>query len=286
MPSPLDIFLLLSASVYLPRPMGRKRAKEPMNGRPSTSKAAEKVAQKREIAAKYRLRPEVREKQRLRMAEKRAAEKARRRQWDPPKVTMTRCRRTGFTKPEHLSNLLPPAPCVSASPPSLGDIRVASLTPAEHCALMALAGMSEEQVRDTILSRAESLSCDSSVVAVQREPMDKPFVTEPHWYPRRLPPYVTPETQQQKKMRREVGKVGPLTAVQLAQIYAYELGSYSRERAKHMKDLKVKHKTGPFLSSGRWERICSWRDSQLEYETDWDNDARQEITEVQWNTAE
>ncbi|KAJ7762069.1 hypothetical protein DFH07DRAFT_771348 [Mycena maculata] len=48
---------------------------------PTSLTAAER---RRQRAAEYNRRPEVREKQRIRMAERRAAVKAKRRQWDPP----------------------------------------------------------------------------------------------------------------------------------------------------------------------------------------------------------
>ncbi|KAJ6494478.1 hypothetical protein C8R45DRAFT_927657 [Mycena sanguinolenta] len=99
----------------------------------------------------------------------------------------------------------------------------------------------------------------------------------------RLPSYIAPETPLQKKMRRELGKIGPLTPVQIAQITAYQLGSPSANRAKHMKDLKVKLETAPFLSLARWERIRSWQETHLEYDTEWDEDVRRDLVNMQQN---
>ncbi|KAF7334790.1 hypothetical protein MSAN_02365600 [Mycena sanguinolenta] len=279
--------------------MGRKGAQ----GSPVGTASPERAARKREIAARYRSRPEVREKQRLRMAEK----TARRRQWDPPpKATraLGQSAASSSTPPpvERSAASPDPSPSTPSIPAECGDrTDVSSLTPAEQIALTVLAGMAQVRTEETVTPsmirsspeppdhvhlRAESPSRDSSVAAVRNEPMNHPTSDAEYWIEHRnkpLPPYITPETAFQKKMRRELGTVGPLTPVQMAQIQAYRLGPRSANLAKHMKDLKVKLKSAPFLSLARWEGIRSWLDNHLEYDTEWDEDVRRDLADMQQN---
>ncbi|KAF7373655.1 hypothetical protein MSAN_00576300 [Mycena sanguinolenta] len=270
--------------------MGRKRGKE------RTEMSEERAAKKRELAAKYRSRPEVREKQRLRMAEKREATRARRRQWDPPKVVKVSGRSYRTTAPP-LSLPLPlsASPELPAEPVDIGADGL-SLTPAEQFALTVLAGMAEghSTQADTSLTmqsrdsphppdiRAESPSRGSSVAAVHREPINHERDQVHRWIRGPLPRYLAPETALQKKMRLELGRFGPLTPVQSAQYEAYQLGPQSRKAAEKMK-LKMKLKCAPFLSFARWESIRAWREEHLEYDMDWDEDVRAELAEVWQN---
>ncbi|KAJ7858219.1 hypothetical protein B0H14DRAFT_2577839 [Mycena olivaceomarginata] len=209
--------------------------------------------------AKYRMKPEVREKNKLRMAEKRAVAKLRRWKWDPPKAAKNNSE--------------------------------ALLTPAEHLALAVLTGMRQNensipaeppvsdaespvQLRsvppkplesDLIGDREESPTRGSSVAAVLEHPILEPapcdiWVTKRH---KPLPRYVTPETPLQKQMRRELGAIGPLTPVQVAQIKTVKLARPSRRFHEEAEPSDL-NRGAPFLSSARQEHI-HW-DSPVEGE--------------------
>ncbi|KAJ6479855.1 hypothetical protein C8R45DRAFT_1156099 [Mycena sanguinolenta] len=227
------------------------------------------------------------------MAERRAATKAQRRQWDPPKIAKVakaaeQSYRTGDS----------------------GDTQADALTAAEHFALTVLAGMAQERTRgpgvtpsitqsrlkrdrcssDPPSMRAESPSRGSSVAAVRRGSIDHPIEQYYHWINEPLPGYLAPETALQKTMRLELGKFGPLTPVQSAQFEAHRLGPYARKYVNRMKNIRVKHTSASFLSRARWESIRSWRDDHSEYDLDWDQDVRQEVAELRnitdmWNES-
>ncbi|KAJ7886564.1 hypothetical protein B0H14DRAFT_2563243 [Mycena olivaceomarginata] len=240
-----------------------------------------------------------------------AAAKARRRQWDPPKITKAtkqsdRCS-TASPSPSALPSPSPPSPSL---PPAsvLGEAsaETAFLTPAEHFALNVLAGMAQardnvepDMVSTTTIqfsapvdprdcadislrwlypSLAESLSHESSALGVQDEPIEHPTEQRYHWLSKPFPRYLAPETALQKRMRLELGKFGPLTPVQSAQFEAYRLGPHASSTWAHKrKTLRVKPKTGPLLSRSRWESICSWREGHQEYDTDWDEEPQQNL---------
>jgi hypothetical protein len=126
---------------------------------------------------------------------------------------------------------------------------------------------------DLIGDREESPTRGSSVAAVQEHPILEPapcdiWVTKRH---KPLPRYVTPETPLQKRMRRELGAIGPLTPVQVAQIKTVKLARPSRrfhEEAEPF-DLNRGIRT-PFLSSARREHIREWMMNLQECRIDWD----------------
>ncbi|KAJ6510909.1 hypothetical protein C8R45DRAFT_1162124 [Mycena sanguinolenta] len=223
-------------------------------------------------------RPEVREKQRIRMAEKRQVMKARRRQWDPPKVPKVG-RQIG-RRSHRMPSPLPTSP-VDQLP---ADV---SLTSAEHLALTVLAGMAGgHSIGSTplsIQSRCSSVPPDtsSSAAAVREEQIHHQVVGQLYqWIKHPLPRYLAPETALQNKMRLELGKFGPLTPVQSAQFEAYRLGTYASRYVKKLKTIKEKLKSAPFLSRTRWESIRAWRKDHQEYDTDWDEEVRQELAEL------
>ncbi|KAJ7315503.1 hypothetical protein DFH08DRAFT_820434 [Mycena albidolilacea] len=91
-----------------------------------------------------------------------------------------------------------------------------------------------------------------------------------------LPDFIAPETPLQKKMRRELGEIGPLTAIQQAQINAYRL----RHQSRYYKEEDPPLETAPScLSTARWQRICDWRHGLSDFDTDWDAPVRQELEE-------
>ncbi|KAJ7312217.1 hypothetical protein DFH08DRAFT_822255 [Mycena albidolilacea] len=236
----------------------------------------------READAKYRIcnftfrKPEVREKNKLRMAEKRASAKLRRRKWDPPKPAKNNSE--------------------------------ASLTPAENLALAVLTGMlhneneiparpldldaeSPVQLRrvkfhchrdlgsDFIGDREESPTRGSSVAAVQEHPILVPppcdlWVTKRH---KPLPGYVTGETPLQKQMRRELGMIGLLTPVEVAQIKTVKLAQPSQR--SHEEDGRFDVTPGirtPFLSSACRESIRQWMVNLPGSGADWDSSGQGE----------
>ncbi|KAJ7792840.1 hypothetical protein B0H14DRAFT_3498761 [Mycena olivaceomarginata] len=270
---------------------------------PQTSRT-EQAEKRRQHAAEYRQRPERREKQRLLMAERRAAVKAARRRWDPPKVPKTK-------KPK-APPPLPTAPSTSSNHetqlPNCGDEAetIASITPAERFALGVLAELErgEEPVAPGLLDTTACIDIDtdgttdddmqmrhpspsqaSSVAAVLKEPVQPPN-EQPDWITRRhrpLPAYVTPETPLQKKMRRELGTVGPLTPIQVVQIKAFKL----RRPSKYHEDEEEENAVAPapdlgplsYLSTARRQSIREWRRQLKTFDMVWDAPVRREFAE-------
>ncbi|KAJ6621982.1 hypothetical protein B0H10DRAFT_2015516 [Mycena sp. CBHHK59/15] len=286
-------------------------------------------AKRREWVGQYRKRPEVLEKHRNNMAERRAAVQALRRQWDPPKKL----------KPVVHESEAPNIPDTSrtqhdASPDSdSSNNDIVSLTSAERFAIAVLSGMVEahtveDQVGehisaltlkygpspasplptdsrgvgeryansdsiDSVLELAMQLnSCsnltsrhspsrESSVVGVNEEAINKPKEQpeSPWWMPgdSGMPAYASPATPAQKKIRRELGVIGPLTPVQQAQVMASMLAnppSTQGSDGEIADTIRV-----PWLSTARWERVWKWR-REIEHDTDWDTAARRAFAEA------
>ncbi|KAJ7926304.1 hypothetical protein B0H13DRAFT_2313632 [Mycena leptocephala] len=100
----------------------------------SGSTIEDKAERRWQSAAEYRQRPEVRERQRVLMAERRAAVKARRHQWDPPKNMTPKKLKKTMSVMHHETQIpliSPPVP-----PPD-----IASLTDTEHFAIGVLIDM-------------------------------------------------------------------------------------------------------------------------------------------------
>ncbi|KAF8180928.1 hypothetical protein K438DRAFT_1841487, partial [Mycena galopus ATCC 62051] len=230
----------------------------------SKQKRRERDRQRREQAG-------VREKQRIIMAERRAAVKARRRQWDPP-------------KPAPSENQLPPDAVNFQLHNVVSDVATRiPLTPAEQFALGVLSEMaagremgSRTHARHTDGDRsvvsAGTLSYGSvgsrergsskSIQAVFFEPRTKRYPTGAFVY-RMLPPYVCPPTPLQKRMWYELGQVGPLTAVQELQMMVMNLANPIGE--DDYSDIETPDDPGPYLSSERRKTIRGWR-QHPEYE--------------------
>jgi hypothetical protein len=87
-----------------------------------------------------------------------------------------------------------------------------------------------------------------------------------------------PETPLQKRMRRELGTIGPLTPVQVAQIKTVKLARPSRRYHEEDEQFDlIPAITTPVLSSARRERICEWMGNLQEFGTDWDSSVRREL---------
>ncbi|KAJ7863780.1 hypothetical protein B0H14DRAFT_2574720 [Mycena olivaceomarginata] len=138
----LDVQVAVDAS-FVPSSTSTQRSLGTM-ARPKRPKRKEQVPalssaeRRRKADTKYRVKPEVREKNRHRMAEKRAAVKMRRRQWDPPKPAKDDA-----------------------------DDAEGSLTPAEHVALAVLTGMRHNQNSDPATLLDSDSDIESSAVPEQ-----------------------------------------------------------------------------------------------------------------------
>ncbi|KAK7028436.1 hypothetical protein R3P38DRAFT_2936560 [Favolaschia claudopus] len=251
----------------------RKPRATKTSGTSTESRLDSDAATKRlERARLYRNRPEVRERQRILMANRRAEIKARRRQWDKPQQP-----RDATPLPEDSST--------DAEADNLdSDHDSPALTPAEMIALEALTDLAVTvQLRkipaktiDNSTLREETPSISSSTAAVEDLRISRPkYPQDVHpWIMNRqrpLPGYVATETALQKKMRRELGIVGPLTPTQVAQIKAYRLRNRSRGHVDVEAVLDAT--TAPALSVRRWESIRTWLTDLGDFE-DWDFEER------------
>lgn len=134
-------------------------------------------------------------------------------------------------------------------------------------------------------SSVPSPSAHSSVAAVEAVPVRgyKPavdiFVDEA------MPPYASPATPAQRRMRRDLGWFGPLSAIQQFQLRATRLAaSVSESEAESW--LGKNPDPGPITKSSisllgveRWDRIHYWRYNNEKYD-DWDKKARREYAEA------
>ncbi|KAJ7763847.1 hypothetical protein B0H16DRAFT_1455096 [Mycena metata] len=248
----------------------------------------DKREKQRQWAAEYRKRPQNVEKQRLLMAKRRAAVKAKRQQWDPPKKAR---------QPEA------PASASSAVPDDQPDNRaidsgtpLISLTAPERFALETLLKLSQpapslteatrtpeapeilddedrpvesgivpegREVLDHGDDSSELLSFHSSLEAVNKEPIHRRLGDWENVFAKELPFYARPASSAQKKIQRELGVIGPLTGTQQMQITAAALGDPFDGNLPEL-DVVVE----PSLSQQRWDRILEWRDT--EFDNSWD----------------
>ncbi|KAJ7686447.1 hypothetical protein B0H14DRAFT_2654295 [Mycena olivaceomarginata] len=239
-----------------------------------------------------------------------AAQKARRRQWDKPK-------KPPREKLKPVTEQSPPPPPFSLSPNSptgtLTPKEARLLTSAEHFAVNVLLGMAADGPDDDLVFSApfarysqcpddptlrvegyimtlevtpslysgSTPSPSSSVMEVDDEPIRLPKLDEDTWLERGgFYRYMfSPATRTQKHVQRELGLLGPLTPVQVAQFrmleITYELSDGTEE------ELEVPAPVGPFLSSVRWENIRSWRSQIEEDEGDWDVELRFRIASAE-----
>jgi hypothetical protein len=77
-------------------------------------------------------------------------------------------------------------------------------------------------------------------------------------------------------MRRELGTVGPLTPIQVVQIKAFKL---RRPSKYHEEEEPATPRSGPFLSTARWESIREWKRQLTTFDKAWDAPVRQEFAE-------
>jgi hypothetical protein len=112
---------------------------------------------------------------------------------------------------------------------------------------------------------------------VDDEPIRRPQLDEETWLDEGwvLPEYVSLATKTQKRVQRQLGLLGPLTPVQVAQFRMLQITHELSDGTD-----KVPTPVGPFLSSARWESIRRWRSQTEEYEGDWDVEARHSFTET------
>ncbi|KAJ7839390.1 hypothetical protein B0H14DRAFT_3869781 [Mycena olivaceomarginata] len=234
----------------------RLTADQPRRGRNGRKRIAD---------AKYHSKPEIQEGREFGWLRDVLPEKARRRRWDKPKKPTNALRSTVL-------------------------LGMAADVPDDDLVFSAL---STSQGPDDPTSRAEfdtatnavvpslysgsTPSPLSSVAAVDDKPIRRPKLDEETWLEEGwvLPEYVSPATKTQKRVQRELGLLGPLTPVQVAQFrmlqITHELSDGTDE---------VPTPVGPFLSSARWESIRSWRSQTEEYEGDWDVEARRSFAET------
>ncbi|KAJ7862582.1 hypothetical protein B0H14DRAFT_2575249 [Mycena olivaceomarginata] len=207
--------------------MSKHKKQASPNAKPQPT--PESKEKKRQQQARYRAKPEVRQKQLALMAERRAAIKARRRQWDPPRKN---------PPPAAPSPSLLASPSSQSQSPALADADLEpddhTLTPAEDLALCVLMDMATARngharpvpTADTLSDISDgyckcslysrSASPESSVQAV----LEHPVVIKPDdvglYRKEQFPPYASPPTSLQKKTRREIGYFGPITGIQHA----------------------------------------------------------------------
>ncbi|KAK7022546.1 hypothetical protein R3P38DRAFT_3271264 [Favolaschia claudopus] len=254
--------------------MGRKR-----KPRTDSTPESDAGAKRRQRSALYRKRPEVLERQRILMANRRANIKERRRQWDPPEPS------TPTPEPVEVetASQTSESDAASQTPDPGNSAAVLGLTLAELTALDALTELAgrcgtRDQTADwtdTSHFCEDTASLASSLLAVQETPIDPPefpqgiFIQRTRRGP--LPRYITQETVFQKKMRRELGKVGPLTPIQVAQITAHKL-RYRRRALDRVEEFDreiADATTLGVLSIRRWHRIRSWQEELGDFE-EWD----------------
>ncbi|KAJ6476813.1 hypothetical protein C8R45DRAFT_934471 [Mycena sanguinolenta] len=281
----------------MPGPHERKRPPDRSKNHKRSPDAKEK---RRQRDAKRRQIPGVLEKQRMLMAERRAAVKARRRQWDPPK------------HPRKTSQLTSPLPLDADIGPSPAELDVEpvtardELTSAEQFALSVLSEMAAARsepvfgpvpppvrypawdpsasdsygISDTQSSvLSSSVSFGSSIKSVYNESIWR-FVARWSYSDKPLPPYVNQPTLVQKKIWRDLGKIGPLNFVQQQQLIITKLWepmtALEWEQADELPPVPV---MAPQLSSQRRKTILKWR-RQPDYDTTWDETAQREFAEA------
>ncbi|KAF8146483.1 hypothetical protein K438DRAFT_1869262 [Mycena galopus ATCC 62051] len=267
----------------------RKRKKEPDAPKPRKPRSTVSKEKRRERDRKHRMEEGVREKQRIIMAERRAAVKARRRQWDPPKHAPSENQphppspvASIQSVPSHLDDGVPDAASFQLDNGVSDAATRIPLTLAEQCALGVLSEMAAVRQMDIsidprhtdgdrsvvsvgTLSYGSVASRDrgsKSIQAVFFQPMTKRYPTGAFVY-HMLPPYVCPPTPLQKRMWYELGQVGPLTAVQELQMMVMNLANPIGD---DYSDIETPDDPAPYLSSERRKTIRVWR-QHPEYET-------------------
>ncbi|KAJ6456984.1 hypothetical protein C8R45DRAFT_1110764 [Mycena sanguinolenta] len=268
----------------MPGPHERKR---PPDGSKNHKRSPDAKEKRRQRDAKRRQIPGVLEKQRLLMAERRAAVKARRRQWDPPKNP--RKKTSQLTSPLPLDADIGPSPAeLDVEPVTARD----ELTSAEQFALSVLSEMAAAR-SESVLGHEDRQFGPTTGQVPSLGSLCERFL----WYFRHtifgafklgilrifnqpLPPYVNQPTPVQKKIWRDLGKIGPLNFVQQQQLIVTKLWEpmtvLEWEQADELPPVPV---VAPQLSSQRRKTILKWR-RQPDYDTTWDETAQREFAEA------
>ncbi|KAJ6457564.1 hypothetical protein C8R47DRAFT_1247123 [Mycena vitilis] len=236
-----------------PKPPANKATKDAEEFSPSIPED-EKARRHRKAQAKYRAKnPEIREKQRIYAAQRRASVKAKRRRWDGPKHTRTRSAEPepqveddsvpdgySFQDPRARSDLQGGADQERdiSEMPVMGT--TGSPTPDECLAATALAELAEGEgegvihgpenqagSRDSVLERAMQLSSVESSLMAPYFPPNYALGETPMAVAARageLPAGVTPLSRLQG-LKLHYGHMVELSPVQSAQIYVAELNT-------------------------------------------------------------
>ncbi|KAF7357141.1 hypothetical protein MSAN_01308600 [Mycena sanguinolenta] len=276
---------------------GQHKRDKPLDGVKKHTRSSDAKEKRRQRDAKRRQTPGVLEKQRLLMAERRAAVKARRRQWDPPKQTKKMTRRILFPPPSaHADVDMDLEPVIASDTLTLAEQFALGVLsemvaaragpvfgpvppPVRYAAWDPTASNSDGASDTRSLAYSSPLSLGSSVQAVHNEPIWK-FFAYGTYSDRPLPPYVTQPNSLQKKIWRDLGKIGPLNFIQQQQLKVTKLADSMTKcewrEADHLPSVGV---MAPHLGSGKRKRIRLWR-RQLEYDISWDEIARREFAEA------
>ncbi|KAJ7728065.1 hypothetical protein B0H16DRAFT_1470654 [Mycena metata] len=261
----------------------------------------DKRAKRRQWAAEHRKRPEVLEKQRLLMAQRRATVKAKRRQWDPPKTV------TEPARPHSVSSASSAGPDHQPDDHPIGvDAPNILLTESEQFALHTLLELARTTPRMGEDARTSDLdnedrsadsgidlplgwgsvdsssepvqSLHSSVEAVEKEPIDRRPGDWENAFAKELPFYARPANSVQRKTQRELGVIGPLTGTQQMQILAAALGNPFDGNALELEHTEPERIPEPALSRQRRDRILEWRETR--FENDWDVASQRSFAEA------
>ncbi|KAJ7821742.1 hypothetical protein B0H14DRAFT_2598988 [Mycena olivaceomarginata] len=261
--------------------MSKHKKQVKANPKPQRTPEAKEKARQRQ--ARYRAKPEVRQKQLALMAERRLAG-----------VNGIHPVKTPLDVPSPSLS-----PSLSPQYPALDDNAEPddhTLTPAEDfalCVLMDMAAARNGHARpapaaDTLSDVSDgyckcslysrSPSPDSSMQAVAEHPV----VIKPSdvglYHKDRFPPYVSLPTSLQKKTRREIRYFGPITGIQHVQFLVSVLHGPIDEddEDQTLAEQPVVH---PCLSVEHQGRIRLWRRHHAEYDTAWDEEARWDVAE-------
>ncbi|KAJ7067681.1 hypothetical protein B0H15DRAFT_958207 [Mycena belliarum] len=238
--------------------------------------------------ARYQKNTDCRDRRRVLLAEQKAAARARRRQWDPPKKNATNMNLLSAANVTNLEDrpdfdrlgLLPPNsdPNHYASVQSAEAQSVPSLTPAEKLATMVLAGMAQARV-----AAVEHHCWSTSVADTNVAPPDYTSKNSALTRLQELPPGAAPLNAKQSLNLLLCGAIGPLTEVQRAQVLLADLNSgplLGPTPAEANRWANWRRKRSPpeltTMSMERWIEIACWYGGvQVEHDNGWDAAAQQ-----------
>ncbi|KAK7017280.1 hypothetical protein R3P38DRAFT_3201683 [Favolaschia claudopus] len=246
---------------------------------------AKSSSKRRALAEPTKLsKPETRQKEAAYLQQRRAATKAKRRQWDPPPKRIPR-----VISSEAPTGLDVEGPTVSGLD-LLADLAAARIR--EHIRPsssyweslwvprlpLSLLKMLFIQSRSSD-SRESSRDAVSSASVFALDPAAISFINEP------LPRYCSPTTPIQRNNWRMLGRVGPLSGVQYAQLIVVDLAEpleFDEDAERVRWDISGRgNPRVESMSSDRWKWVRSWRHAQgdYEYNMDWDEQERDRIGE-------